>query len=193
MSKQNGSRAKELAAQFKQGARKAVDETWTKQVRLPIPSIAPDFVFEFVAKRVDLATMMYAGQLPDFFSRQILLRRQDASDVAAELQEESLEEKKASLDLMVKLALAVCAEPKLVLRDPVDDSEVDLREWPFSGNIIEALFRYAMGLSPDVPVEMTDGGETTVKAVETFPDSAQESSLPSPSDKLPEFRPFAIG
>lgn len=194
MSKMNGSksRAAELAAQFKQQTEKAFEQNWRKEVKLPIPSIAPDFVFEFIAQRVDITSLLYNGQLPENFAKQILANRKEATrdEIAQEfLDEASAEEKKASLDFQVKIAQEVCFAPKLVLREPQSDEEIDLRTLPFSGNLIIALFNYAMGLSPDVPVATTDGGQTSLKAVETFPDGVPGSELPGAGGDGAESRP----
>jgi hypothetical protein len=174
MSKIQKSRAAALAAQFKDNANRALKETWTREVKLPIPSIAPDFVFEFVAQRVDITSLLYNGQLPETFAKQLLEARSDGSREQVErefIDNATAEEKKASLDFQIKIAQEVCREPKLVFHDPTSDEEIDLRTLPFSGNLIIALFNYAMGLSPDVPVE-TEGGAQPLKAVESFRDGA---------------------
>lgn len=181
--KTNGSKSKAalLAAQFREQTEKAFEQNWRKEVSLPIPAIAPDFVFTFIAQRVDITSLLYNGQLPETFAKQILASRKEATreDLAEEfLDEASAEEKQASLDFQVRIAQEVCFAPKLVFRDPESEEEIDLRTLPFSGNLIIALFNYAMGLSPDVPVATLDGGETTVKAVETFPDGLSGGELP---------------
>lgn len=168
-------RAAALAAQFRSQSQKVLAENWTKEVALPVPSVAPDFVFTFIAQRVDLTSLLYGGQLPETFAKQILANRREQTqeEVAEEfLDDSTAEQKQAALDFQVKIAQEVCLAPKLVFREPQSDEEIDLRSLPFSGNLIIALFNYAMGLSPDVPVALTNGGETTVKAVETFPDGA---------------------
>lgn len=195
MSQASKNRAAQLAAQFKAQSQKALEEKWTKEVSLPIPSIAPDFVFTFIAQRVDLASLLYAGQLPEAFARQILSdRRQRTDEEAAEdfLNESSAEEKKAALEFQTMIAREVCKAPKLVFRDPQNDEEIDLRALPFSGNLIIALFNYAMNLSPDVPVGLTDGGQTTVKAVETFPEGRAGGELPDAGTNVPNVRAAAV-
>jgi hypothetical protein len=191
MSKANGSRnrAAQLAAQFKQQTEKAFEQNWRKEVSMPIPTIAPGFVFTFIAQRVDITSLLYNGQLPETFAKQILANRREASreEIAEDfLNEASAEEKKASLDFQVKIAQEVCYAPKLVFHDPENEEEIDLRKLPFSGNLIIALFNYAMGLSPDVPVATTDGGQTSLKAVETFPEGLQRGELPGAGPDSPE-------
>lgn len=182
-------RAAALAAQFKQQSQKALAEQWTAEVNLPIPSIAPDFVFTFVAQRIDITSLLYAGELPEAFTKIVFGDRKEKKsreELAEEfLDENSAEEKKASLQFQIEIAQQVCREPKLVFADPQDDTEVDLRKLPFSGNLIIALFNYAMGLSPDVPVKTLDGGATTLRAVEKFPDGAPGTPLPGPGDVVP--------
>jgi hypothetical protein len=177
MSKPNGTRAMALAQQFKQQTARVIEEKYRVEVKLPIPSIAPDFVFEFVAQRVDVTSLLYNGQLPETFAKQILGARREArseDEITQEfLDDATAAEKQAALDFQIKIAQEVCYAPKLVFREPVNDEEIDVRTLPFSGNLIIALFNYAMGLSPDVPVGLTDGTTTTVEAVSNFPDGAQ--------------------
>lgn len=174
-------KATALAAQFKAQAEKAMTEQWTREVSLPVPSIAPDFVFTFIARRVDATSMLYAGELPEHFTRLIL---GDADDVAegAEPRKVSADEKRAALEFQIKIAQEVCMAPRLVFADPKDETEVDLRKLPFSGNLILALFNYAMNLSPDVPVATTEGGSTSLAAVETFPAGGGGAQLSGAGD-----------
>lgn len=196
MNQTSKARGAAMAAQFRANAEKALNEKWTKEVTLPIPSISPDFQFTFIAQRVDLTSLLYAGQLPEAFAKQILANKRELSQEEAAddfLNNTTADEKKASLEFQVKIVQEVCLAPKLVFRDPESDDEVDLRALPFSGNLIIALFNYAMGLSPDVPVQMTDGGETTVKAVETFPDGTSGPELPGTGNSVPNVRAVAGG
>lgn len=183
-------RAAALAAQFKAQAEK-YQEAATAEVSLPIPSIAPDFVFHFVGRRVDMNSLLIAGELPESMARKILdAKREDLSadkeeqlqralDEAAQL---TLEEKQANIEFQKRIALKVCLEPKLVFHEPKDETEIDLRDVPYAGELIVALFSWAMELSPGVPVATTEGKETTVDAVENF-------SPQSPGPKLPESVP----
>lgn len=218
------SRGAAMAAQFKANASKVVSENWERPARIHIPTIAPDFYFEFIARRIDITSLLYSGELPESFSNQVLRAnvapgdRAAAEERAAEMQEQMTpEDRKASLDFQVKLAKQVCVAPRLMFvaaeraelekktnevkaiflksaeDDPIrndlmieiaeisrqraifeqlagSDDTLDLTDIPFSGDLIIALFNYAMGLSPDVPVRTTDGGVTDLKAVETFPD-----------------------
>lgn len=215
-----------MAAQFRSNAVKVTEEVWERPARIHIPAIAPDFFFEFIARRIDITSLLYSGELPESFSNQVLARsnKQLSEDEKARLEAEyaenqTAEDKAASIAFQVKLAKQVCAAPRLMFVEAeraelirehaavirhldkateVGDSEgiasasfeltevlnirkrferlaaeegtLDLSDVPFSGDLIIALFNYAMGLSPDVPVPTTDGGETTIKAVETFPD-----------------------
>jgi hypothetical protein len=224
------SRGAAMAAQFKTNAAKVVEENWERPARIHIPAIAPDFYFEFIARRVDITSLLYSGELPESFSNQVLRAnvapgdREAAQERAEEMQAQMTpEDRKASLDFQVKLAKQVCVAPRLMFVDAeraelekkereltaavnkvrdddpmrhalmievgdvmarrtrfemlaAADDTLDLSDVPFSGDLIIALFNYAMGLSPDVPVATTDGGQTTLQAVETFPDgvSGQE-------------------
>ena len=173
MNRNSNPRNYALATQFRQQAAKI--KPVTALVKLPIPSIADGFVFEFVARRIDIASMLMAGTLPESMARMILEIR--TPDAVAKIEEEAQIEAeqmgaKEQLDLLQfqkKIALQVCVEPQLVFRDVVDPGEIDLRGIEFADKLIAALYGYAMGLSPAVPVVTTDGGETTVAAVETFP------------------------
>lgn len=168
--KQNGNRAAALAAQFKKQAKAITSQT--VEVKLPVPEIAPDFVFEFIGRRVDIMSMLYSGVLPESLARTLLEKRRAAGlsdDSAVEIAEEmSAEEQLAILDFQRKIACEVCVAPKLVFRDTVSAEEIDLRDWEHAGKLIVALFNYAMKLSPDVPVATTDGGAEPLKAVESF-------------------------
>lgn len=166
--KQNGNRAAALAAQFKKQAKAITSQT--VEVKLPIPEIAPDFVFEFVGRRVDIMTMLYSGVLPESLARALLeTRRTNVEDSAIEIAEEmSADEQLAILDFQRRIACEVCVAPKLVFREPASAEEIDLRDWEHAGKLIVALFNYAMKLSPDVPVATTDGGAEPLKAVESF-------------------------
>lgn len=170
--KQNGNRAAALAAQFKKQT-KAI-ATQTIEVKLSIPEIAPDFVFEFVARRVDIMSMLYSGVLPESLARTLLEKRQAAGlanidESAVEIAEGmSANEQLAILDFQRKIACEVCVAPKLVFREAASAEEIDLREWEHAGKLIVALFNYAMQLSPDVPVATTDGGAEPLKAVQSF-------------------------
>lgn len=175
-----------MAAQFKAQAAKVIEAT-SVDVRLPIPAIAPDFVFEFVGRRIDFNSMLMAGELPESFARQILeAKRQELppdKDAALEKAMEkamalSVEEKQENIEFQKTVAQRVCLSPRLVFREAVDDDEIDLRGVPFSGDLIIALFEWAMDLSPEVPVKLVDGEETTVKAVENFSPEAQPAELP---------------
>ena len=165
------SRGIRYAAQFKK--RIAAVAPPTTIVHLPIPSIAPDFVFEFEARRVSIESMLYSGALPEKLAL-TLIGHQETS-APAEL---SGAEQLQILEFQRRIACEVCVSPRLVFRDATSDDEVDLRDVPYSGNIIVALFQYAMNLSPDVPVA-TQSGETTVDAVERF---RQQSALPDDGD-----------
>lgn len=173
-------RGASLAAKLRSQVDKVTEAKWRAAVRLPIPAIGPDFVFEFVAQRIDFTSMLYAGLLPDAFARAILgsrERAQSEQDVADEfMNNASHEEKLGSLEWQLKIAQEVCFEPRLVMRDVQSDSEFDLRTMPFSGDLIIALFNYAMGLSPEIPVQ-TEGGQTTLHDVETFRSEQQGAEL----------------
>lgn len=168
------SRAANLAAQFRTQATAVVEKDWRALVDLPIPTIAKDFVFRFVAQRVDFTSMLYGGLLPESFARSILDRRERAQnnkDFEDDFEKNAdYEEKKGALEFQLKIAQLVCCEPKLVMRPAENEEEYDISDLPFSGDLIVALFNYAMGASPGVPVETTKG-ETTLKAVETFRES----------------------
>lgn len=170
--KQNGNRAAALAAQFKKQAKAITSQT--VEVKLPVPEIAPDFVFEFIGRRVDIMTMLYSGVLPESLARALLEKRRavdlsNIEDSAIEMAEEmSADEQLAILDFQRKIACEVCVAPKLVFREPASAEEIDLRDWEHAGKLIVALFNYAMRLSPDVPVATTDGGAEPLKAVESF-------------------------
>lgn len=180
----NGTRAAALAAQFRRNLSQVAPKTAT--VRLPIPDIAPDFVFEFVAKRVDIESMLYAGMLPERLALTLMAQRDEAGgDAEATAARMTAQEQLAMLDFQRRIACEVCVEPRLVFRAPENDGEIDLREIPYAGNLIVALFTYAMNLSPDVPVA-TATGETTVEAVESFRD---EPALHDAGDNGKAVRP----
>ncbi|TXH50669.1 MAG: hypothetical protein E6Q97_19970 [Desulfurellales bacterium] len=146
----------------------------TTLVRLPIPEIAEGFIFEFEARRVDINSLLMGGAIPESLARTILeIRTPEAAErVAEEARAEAermpVEEQLQLIEFQKRIAIEVCHEPKLVYRPVCAANEIDLREVPFADKLIRALYGYAMGLSPAVPVARTDGGETTVDAVEEF-------------------------
>jgi hypothetical protein len=181
-----------LAAQFRAQAQKTVEQVYTAEVRLPIPEIAPGFVFEFIGQRVDINSMLVAGELPEAFARKILAGRVEDQEIDKEeamqraIHEASLmsvDEKNANLEFQRKIAIKACVSPRLVMQEPTDDEEVDLRALPFAGNLITALFSWAMnGLSPEVPVATVGGEATTVQAVENFSVTSPRAELPDVGD-----------
>lgn len=170
MTTNSGTRAATLAAQFKRNLAKV--QPRTAIVQLPIPDIAPDFVFEFVAKRVDIESMLYSGMLPERLAVTLMSQRDDgpATDAETIAARMTPQEQVQMLDFQRRIACEVCVEPRLVFREPEHEGEIDLREVPYAGNLIVALFQYAMALSPDVPVATAGGWETTVEAVSSFRD-----------------------
>lgn len=154
------SRGVRFAAQFKR--RIAAVAPPTTIVHLPIPSISPDFVFEFEARRISIESLLYSGALPEKLA--LTLIGNQTTTAPAEL---SGAEQLQILEFQRRIACEVCVSPRLVFRDVLADDEIDLRNVPYAGSIIVALFQYAMNLSPDVPVS-TQSGETTVDAVERF-------------------------
>lgn len=166
--RKGGSLASQLMAQA------AAHQSETAFVRLPIPDITPDFVFEFQARRVNIQSMLVAGVLPESLARMILeIRTPDAmakieEDAGLEAETMSAEDQFKVLEFQRRIAFEVCADPVLVLHEPAAKNEVDLRTIPFADKLVRALYSYAMGLSVGVPVATTEGGETTVEAVETF-------------------------
>lgn len=162
MSNTAPTRAAELAAQFRANAARV--EFLTAEVELSIPSIAPDFKFKFVARRIDILTLLHGGVLPEALAQQLLESRERGGEEFAETLtgEETLQ----LLRFQQHVARQVCVAPKLVFH-PAGEGEIDLREVPFAGELITALFKYAMALSPDVPVATTEG-ETDVQAVANF-------------------------
>lgn len=175
--RKGGSLASQLMAQA------AAHQSETAFVRLPIPEIAPDFVFEFQARRVSIQSMLVAAILPESLAKMILeIRTPDAvakieEDASLEAESMSTEDQFKILEFQRTIACEVCADPVLVIHEPKQKNEVDLRTIPFADKLVKALYSYAMGLSPAVPVPTTEGGETTVEAVETF---HQVPELPDP-------------
>jgi hypothetical protein len=182
--KKYSSRGYALATQFRQQLAKVKPQTAI--IKLAIPEIAVDFVFEFEAQRPNVQSMLVAGVLPESLARTILeINSPDAAakvaeDAAEEVDRMSVEEQIRLFEFQRKIAIETCVNPKLVFRDVIDPNEIDLRTVPFADKLISALYRYGMtGLAPGVPVATMDGGETTVAAVETFPDGAE---LPNDRD-----------
>lgn len=180
MAKKSNSRGAALASQLRAQVAKAKPQT--ASVRLAIPEIAPDFVFEFEAKRIPIQSWLMSGFLPESMARMILsVRTPEAferieDDAAAAVDEMSVDEQIALIEFQKKVATEVCVSPKLVYRDATAEDEIDLRDPAFADiadKLIKALYAYAMGLSPAVPVATTTGEDTTVEAVETFPEKPE--------------------
>ena len=181
MAEQNstGSRGAALAALLR-GQVQAYEPP-TATVRLPIPEISEEFIFEFEAQRIDIHSLLMSGVLPESLARTILeIRSPEAMDRALgearrEVERMTVQQQLDLVEFQRRIALEVCRAPRLVYRPVCAADEIDLREVPFADKLIRALYAYAMGLSPAVPVPTIDGGETTVTAVEEFRQGAELS------------------
>lgn len=189
----NKSRAAELAAQFKAKQKKVKPLSPTAPVSLLIKGVENEdgspLYFDCELRRVDVATMITGGQLPEYLAQKVMAQSANGQSQAQQL--EAAQERLATmtpgevgamLSFQVRVAQFACVAPKLVFRTPESDDELDMREIEYSGNIISAIFNYSQGLSPDIPIATTDGGMTTLAAVETFPDGVQRGELPGPGD-----------
>lgn len=182
MSQFNGTDlAATLAAQFQKQASFA-----RKEVDLPIPGIPnmPEFKFRCVLRRIDALTLVRKSVLPDALKRMILGLKpeKDVADIKAAAEEAArsrveqmtIEDLEAIREFQREVAQKTCIAPKIAYSPTDDPGTINLAsdECEFGHQIVEALYNYAMGLSPAVPVPMVDGGETTVAAVEEFSDSS---------------------
>lgn len=197
MIEQNGtSPGQSLAARFKQQ-----QTAIRKEVDLPIPGIpgTPDFKFRCILRRVDILTLIKGAQLPDRLKHSLLGLK--PAETVANIKEEA---KKAAQEKVREMTMAdieqinvfqrqvaqkTCIAPKIVFEDTDDPEAINLNPevCEIGPQIVEALYAYGMNLSPDVPIALVDGGETTVKAVETFPDSAPGRELPGTGHDGAEF------
>lgn len=174
----NNTRAKELAAQFKTKATAA-----RKAIELPVPLVTdPDFTFPCVVRRVDVVAFVTAPNagLPEQFANQLLgikpgridELKAKAEEVAAEqTQSMTLDDLKAIQDFQRRIAQQTCLEPRIVFEATDDEGAIDLSSPDFAhcaNEIVTALYNYGMSMSPDVPVRIAGGAETTLKAVESF-------------------------
>lgn len=179
----NNKRAKELAAQFKTKAQVA-----RKAIELPVPlATDSDFTFPCVVRRVDVVAFVTAPNagLPEQFANQLLGikpgRMDDlkakAEEIAAEQsQSMSLDDLKAIQDFQRRIAQQTCLEPRIVFEPTDDEGAIDLSSPDFAhcaNEIVTALYNYGMSMSPDVPVRIAGGAETTLKAVESFREVAK--------------------
>lgn len=191
-----------LATQFKTKAAAA-----RKVVDLPIPGIPgdPNFKFTCILRRIDVLTLIKGSALPDRLKHTLLGLKpaevvDDIKAKAEEITKErigamTIEDIEAIQAFQRTVAVKTCLAPKIVF-EPTDDPEainLDPDECEFGPQIVEALYNYGMNLSPDVPVATTDGGETTVKAVETFPDSAPGDAVPGDRPDGQELPPVSSG
>jgi len=182
----NNKRAKELAAQFKTKATAA-----RKAIELPVPMVTdPDFTFPCVVRRVDVVAFVTAPNagLPEQFANQLLgikpgridELKAKAEEVAAEqTQSMTLDDLKAIQDFQRRIAQQTCLEPRIVFEATDDEGAIDLSSPDFAhcaNEIVTALYNYGMNMSPDVPVRIAGGAETTLKAVESF------REIPKPVD-----------
>lgn len=140
----------------------------TAEVYLPVPGLGPDFRFHFIARRIDLAQMLYSGALPERLA--LIFLSSDKKNVEKVFAGLSPQEQMTMMGLQRKMAVAVCKEPRLVYSETPAPGELSM--YTLRQEVITALFLYAMQMSPDVPVAI-DGanGESesvTVGAVETF-------------------------
>jgi hypothetical protein len=161
---------------------------------LPIPSIAPDFKFRFIARRLELLDLLYNGTLPEAMAAELLASNDQGQEKLAEMltladeqrQKLSGAEQAKLLAFQKQAAVAVCVAPKLVDGPARNPGEVSLPALPGAGKLIVALFGYAMSLSPGVPVKLTNGKETTLDGVRSFRD---KSALPDAGSDGPQSEP----
>lgn len=202
MSELNGTnRGADLAAQFRKQTAVA-----RKEVDLPIPGIpgSPDFRFRCILRRIDVLTLIRHSVLPDRMKRTILGLKseeqvadlQTAADAAARerVAEMTIDDLEAIRAFQREVAQKTCLAPKIVYEDSDDAAAINLspEECEFGHQIVEALYNYAMGLSPDVPVATMDGGETTVAAVEEFPQGVPGGAVPVDRADGEELQPPAV-
>ena len=153
-----------------------------KAVDLPIPDIAPDFKFSFLARRIDVITILYSGDagLPEHLVADILglkepeklaKLREEATKVAEEsAQKMDLGDRIAMMKFQRFVAQQVCVAPKIVYGPTTDPESIDLVGTGFVNEFVTALYTYAMKGSPDIPVELENGQEVGLDQVKTFPD-----------------------
>lgn len=159
--------AQQLIAQLNQ--LEATQLESTAEVSLPVPELGDDFIFQFKARRVDLSQMVLSGMIPESIAKPLL---EAANNGGGKIDPERMWAKLSAgeqlrvLAFQREMAVAVCAEPRLVESREPGAGEVSVYRLPTP--IITELFRYAMGLSPDVPVAMADGKEASVEQIESF-------------------------
>lgn len=198
MSAETKSRAAAMAQQFKQKAAKTKPLSPSAEVSLEIPDVFMEdgspFVFECELRRVDISVLYAGGHLPEYLVNTLISKgisgdseelKKQAKSRASDLTPKQMNEIFAH---QIRVAQFSCVAPKLVFHEPEDESELDMRQFEFSGQIIAAIYAYASNGAPDVPVPTADGGSTTLKAVENFRDDAQGHEPVDAGNGSPESR-----
>lgn len=150
----------------------------TAEASIPVPKLGEGYTFDCRAKRIDLATLIYNKSLPQSMAL-ILLGDKKYKDLNEAVREAEADAAGMSgqdtidvLEFMWTMAKKICVEPVLIDGTEADekDGELALRDPSIEGSahIIQAIYQYGMSMSRDVPVELTDGQETSVPQVERF-------------------------
>lgn len=146
------------------------------EVELPVPELGEDFVFRFRARRVDLSQMMFSGQIPENLALTLisaLPTDKNGQTVGDKIDKEKVVKALSPLDqyktveFQRKIAMGVCADPRIVESWDPGPGEVSLYRLPTE--LIQALYLYGLQLSPAVPVKTTEGKEVSVSEIENFP------------------------
>lgn len=189
MSKPNGTRGRELAAIFKNQLAECRAE-----IDLPVEGVPgqPDFKFRCVLRRLDFFTLIKNAKLPEHLARELM--GASSAETLARAEEEamkqarqmSIDDIRALNDFMADVAMKTCVEPRLVWNEPEAEDSIDLATCEIGPQLVQALYFYAMNLSPDVAVRLTNGTEAPLDAVATFRDGAE---LPNAGPDGAEQRP----
>lgn len=150
----------------------------TAEVSIPVPQLGEGYTFDCIAKRIDLATLIYNKSLPQSMALLLLGDKkytdlnQAVKDAEADAEAMTGSETIDVLEFMFQMAKRVCVEPVLIdgTEEDEQEGELALRDPKIEGSahIIRAIYQYGMGMSPDVPVALIDGQETSVPKVERF-------------------------
>lgn len=184
-----------LASQWQTAAQERAAES-AKQEPTAIIKLPGFEEFPFVGRRLPMVEWAQNGMIPQTLADKFIEQQEDETDVEADAGQLSADETKRMLRFRQRVIATVVVDPVIVFEDrPVTGNEVMAAVMP--ADLLNAIFKWAMALSPGVPVA-TDEGVTTVAAVESFrpdqlgtaaPDGASVSGEQVWAESVPAHRP----
>jgi len=177
--------ANELRSQFSSAKEKTTVREFAPGVKIKV-------------RRVDLATYLACGLLPEHFHKVMLgssAERLSEQDIYQRLSQMSAEEKHAMTLLRPRFVMAAVVSPRIVPGPAQDDSEISLLEIPDETQ--QDIFEWVCSGCPGIPIK-AGGGEVQIDDLTHFREVRQKrpggqpfSLEPSGAEIRPEAEPIA--